>query len=227
MDPLSDEKIIDSWRKNATPWTAAVRESRIASRKLVTDDAIVQAALRCRPSSVLDIGCGEGWLARVLARQGVHVVGVDVVPELIEQAQAAGGGDFRVASYEDIAAGKLNVSVDLAIANFSLIGKDAVTNLLCAIPALLTAGGQLIVQTLHPVVATGDQRYVDGWRTGSWTGFSTDFTDPAPWYFRTVQTWVSLLRLAGFEIRELIEPLHPNTGQPASVIFLCRVSGQP
>jgi 2-polyprenyl-3-methyl-5-hydroxy-6-metoxy-1,4-benzoquinol methylase len=71
MDPLSDEKIIDSWHTNATPWTAAVRDKRIESRKLVTDQAIVDAVLSRRPKSVLDIGCGEGWLSRALAERGV------------------------------------------------------------------------------------------------------------------------------------------------------------
>ena len=34
-----------------------------------------------------------------------HLVGVYVVPELIGQAKVPGGGHFKIASYEDIAAG--------------------------------------------------------------------------------------------------------------------------
>src|SRR5215207_9655061 len=187
MDPLSDAKIIESWHTNATPWTAAVREQRIESRKLVTDRAIVDAVMSRRPASVLDIGCGEGWLVRALVAQGVtRAYGVDVVPALIERARAAGGGDFRVASYEAIARGDLDLTVDVAVANFALIGKEAVDGLIATIPALLRPGGALVIQTLHPLVACGDQPYMDGWRTGSWAGFSEDFSDPAPWYFRTL-----------------------------------------
>ena len=182
MDPLSDEKIIDSWHTNATPWTAAVRDKRIESRKLVTDQAVVDAVMSRRPASVLDIGCGEGWLSRALAVQGVgRTIGVDVVPALVEQARKAGGGEFRVASYEAIARGELDLTVDVAVANFALIGKDAVDALIRASPSLLRSGGTLIVQTLHPLVATGEQPYEDGWRTGSWAGFSAEFSDPAPW----------------------------------------------
>ena len=60
IDPLSDAKIVDSWSRNAAPWTIAVRERQIESRRLVTDQAILDATLAGSPHSVLDIGCGEG-----------------------------------------------------------------------------------------------------------------------------------------------------------------------
>lgn len=226
MDPLSDEKVIDSWTTNATPWTAAVREQRIESRKLVTDRAVIDAVMSRSPTSVLDIGCGEGWLVRALAKAGVPtVIGVDAIPALIDQARAGGGGEFRVASYEAIARGALDVSVDVAVANFALIGKDAVDALIHAVPRLLAPSGALVVQTLHPVIATGDLPYKDGWRTGSWAGFSDDFTDPAPWYFRTLESWVQLIVASGLTLVEMREPMHPTTGKPASVVFVAEAAG--
>ena len=219
-DPLSDARIVDSWRKNASPWTTAVRENQIASRALVTNKAIVDAVLSRSPRTVLDIGCGEGWLARALAEHGVSAVGVDVVPALIEQARKAGGGEFRISSYEDIAAGRLDVSVDLVVANFSLIGKESVEGVIRRAPSLLNSRGSLVIQTLHPVASCGDESYADGWRTGSWAGFSEEFSDPAPWYFRTMESWETLLADSGFRILETREPVHPETGKPASVIFI-------
>src|SRR5712671_5893108 len=109
-DPFSDARIVDSWRKNASPWTTAVRENQIASRTLVTNKAVIDAVLSRSPRTVLDIGCGEGWLARSLSEHGIRAIGVDIVPALVEQAKKAGGGDFRVVSYEDIAAGSLDLS---------------------------------------------------------------------------------------------------------------------
>jgi 2-polyprenyl-3-methyl-5-hydroxy-6-metoxy-1,4-benzoquinol methylase len=219
-DPLSDARILDSWTRNAEPWTEAVRENRIESRKLVTNSAIVDAVLSRSPREILDIGCGEGWLVRALAEHGINGIGVDAVPALIDQAARAGGGDFRVVSYEEIAAGLLDVSVDAVIANFSLIGKESVEGVIRRAPSLLEKGGALIIQTLHPLVATGDQPYEDGWRHGSWAGFSCSFSDPAPWYFRTVETWKDLIAECGFGSTEVREPLHPATGKPASIIFI-------
>jgi SAM-dependent methyltransferase len=39
------------------------------------------------PRSVLDAGCGTGRVARELARHGVEVVGVDIDPEMLEEAE--------------------------------------------------------------------------------------------------------------------------------------------
>lgn len=218
---MSDESVVEAWLENAAPWVDAVRGRKIESRNLVTDSAIMDAVMSRRPKTVLDIGCGEGWLARALAERGVKVVGVDVVPDLIAKANASGGGEFRVASFEDIARGALDLKADVVVANFSLIGKDAVDGLIGRVPDLLEEGGTLIIQTLHPVIANEDDPYVNGWREGSWAGCGASFTkNAAPWYFRTLGTWVNLLRDSGLRLDELREPVHPATGKPASLIML-------
>jgi 2-polyprenyl-3-methyl-5-hydroxy-6-metoxy-1,4-benzoquinol methylase len=224
---FSEAEIVESWRKNAASWTEAVRRRQIQSRKLVTNRAIVDAILGCSPRSVLDVGCGEGWLARALAAEAIRVSGVDVVSELIDRAQGAGGGDFTVASYEDIAAGRFTTCVDAIVCNFSLLGSESVEGVFSAVPKMLNPGGAFIVQTLHPIEACGDLPYQDGWRVGSWVGFSSDFVDPAPWYFRTFETWKNLFSGNGLELVETREPIHPETQRPASVIFIARVCEQP
>src|ERR1700693_2164362 len=68
-------------------WTSSVRQGQIESRRLITDRSVIDAVLSCKPATVLDIGCGEGWLARALSRHGIRVTGLDAVPALIEQAK--------------------------------------------------------------------------------------------------------------------------------------------
>lgn len=219
-DNFSDEEVIDAWNANAAPWSDAVRGKKIQSRNLVTDEAIVDAVMSRQPRSVLDIGCGEGWLVRALNAKGVECIGTDVVPELIESARASGGGEFIVASYEEIAAGKLDIRVDVVVANFSLIGKEAVDAVVARTPRLLSQNGALVIQTPHPVVAGGDMPYTDGWREGSWAGCGDNFAKPAPWYFRTIGTWVELLNDSELQVAEVREPMHPETGKPASLILI-------
>lgn len=220
MNKNPEQEIIDSWQTNASPWTNAVRADQIESRRLVTNRTIVETLLRYRPQTVLDIGCGEGWLARKLAAHGMQITGIDVVPALIENAKKLGGGNFFTYSYEQIADDILARRFDAAVCNFSLLGKESVDMLIQSAPALLTSGGHIFIQTLHPLPAGGEMPYEDGWRTGSWTGFSADFSDPAPWYFRTISSWIKLLRAGGLNVVEILEPLHPQTQKPASILFV-------
>lgn len=213
-----DASIIASWKRNADPWVAAVRNEEIESRTLVTNAAILDTVRAHAPQTALDLGCGEGWLLRALPE--VRMVGVDAIDRLVESARTAGGGEFRLLSYEEIAGGQLQLAVDLAVCNFSLIGKEAVDGLFRAAPSYLRRGGHLVVQTVHPVIACGEQAYVDGWREGSWAGFNSGFQDAPPWYFRTLSSWIALFETNGLRVREMREPLHPRTGKPASLILV-------
>lgn len=214
-----EQQILDSWAINAQPWTQAVREGQISSRIQLTDQAIVNTVLHHTPTQVLDLGCGEGWLSRALAHHGCQVTGVDATPALIDQAKSSGLAEFQLCSYQQIIDGQLNLQVDCIACNFSLFGEQSCQSLLSALPALLKPGGQLIIQTLHPLTACGDAPYTDGWRNGSWQGFSDQFSQPAPWYFRTLASWLALLQHSGFILQNLQEPTLPDSSVPASIIF--------
>jgi 2-polyprenyl-3-methyl-5-hydroxy-6-metoxy-1,4-benzoquinol methylase len=115
----------------------AIEEKQIESRNLVTDRSIVEAVISRGGQTVLDLGCGEGWLTRALVDRGLNVLGTDIIPALIERGQAIAGadgkpfglGNFKLASYAEIAAGKLATKFDIVVANFSLIGKESVESL--------------------------------------------------------------------------------------------------
>jgi 2-polyprenyl-3-methyl-5-hydroxy-6-metoxy-1,4-benzoquinol methylase len=224
IDPPGDTRILDAWHANAAPWTNAVRGQQIESRRLVTDQAIVDAVLARAPRTLLDIGCGEGWLARRVSDAGIAVTGIDAVPVLVEQARASAAGKFRVMAYEDIAAGALQTRFDALVCNFSLLGDASVDGLFSSFGRLLEADGSVLIQTLHPVVTNGDAPYRDGWREGSWAGVGDGFGKPAPWYFRTLESWFALFAKHRLTLLELHEPLHPQTLKPASVIFVAKSS---
>src|SRR5476649_1337002 len=219
IEALSDGKRVEAWKRDASPGTDAVRAGEMESRRLVTDRAILDAVLACKPQTVIDLGCGEGWLALAIQQNGIEVTAMDAVPALALAAKQAGVVDSRVMSYEEIAEGQLKLSADVVVCNFSLLGKESVDGLLRAIPMLLKPDGALIVQTLHPLVSCGDLPYIDGWRAGSWAGFSAEFSDAPPWYFRTLGTWLELIRTSGLTLHALHEPVDPRTGRPASVVF--------
>lgn len=218
-----DDAIVTSWIANANAWTEAVRERRIPSRVAGTDRAIVDAILRQPPGRVLDVGCGEGWLARAVAAHGYSAVGIDVSAPLIDRARELGGAEFRVLSYDalitqpQLAGGPY----DTIALNFALLSDD-VSPLLSALGWRLTPHGVVLIQTVHPWTAAGDEPYADGWRVETFDAFGGAFPAPMPWYFRTLETWFAQIASAGLEVTELIEPRHPETMRPLSLLLRCR-----
>ena len=216
-----DREIEASWRVNAQAWADLVRSDAIESRKLATNAAIVQAVLEQGPERVLDVGCGEGWLARTLASTGIEVVGFDSSPDLIQTARHAGGAHFLELGYQQFIAepAQVGADFDVVVCNFSILGKN-LTELLAACAHVLNARGKLIVQTVHPFAGSAADSYEDGWRTEHFTGFGDAFSAPMPWYFRTVGSWVNGMAAAGLRIAALHEPTHPQTARPLSLLLI-------
>ena len=212
--------MLQSWDSNADAWTDAVRERRIASRRAGTDDAIVAAVLRTKPASVLDVGCGEGWLARALAAHGCRVAGIDASEGLIASARNLGGGTFFSMTYAALGARapELGAPFDVAVCNFSLLEAE-LAPLLGVLRNVLAPHGRLVIQTVHPWVACGEEPYVDGWREETFASFGGGFTAPMPWYFRTLASWLEAIGASRFAIERIAEPVDLETGRPLSLLI--------
>ncbi|MBL0334904.1 MAG: methyltransferase domain-containing protein [Chitinophagaceae bacterium] len=221
-----ETSIISSWHSNAAAWIDIISRQGIASRTLATNKAIIDAVIEQHPKTVLDLGCGEGWLCRELAKRGVQVTGTDISPELIRKAGETTDGKFFVASYEDISAGHFVFEnrFDVIVINFALLGKESVENLLSKLPSLLLPGGVLLIQTLHPIVRIAMGDYTTGWKEGSWDGLGEQFVQPYQWYFRTLEDWLDLLVKSGFSAVQHTTVSHPETAVPLSLILACRTT---
>lgn len=215
----ADIRLQHSWRTNAAAWTRAVREQRIPSRRAGTDAAVLDAVLASGARRVLDVGCGEGWLARALAARGCDVVGIDASAELIAAAKALGGARFETLSYAELAARAAELGrFDAAVCNFALLGED-LGAALRALGRMLQPDGKLLVQTVHPWTACGEAPYVDGWRLETFAGFGDGFDAPMPWYFRTLGSWLAALDAGGYGVERLIEPVDAASGRPLSLLL--------
>ena len=151
---------------------------------------------------------------------------MDAIEALIAKARQSGGGEFYTARYEDLSQCLGKQKFDVAVCNFSLLGKESVEALLNAMPEILNDGGHFVIQTLHPLVSCGDAPYQDGWREGSWKGFSCDFCDAPPWYFRTLESWIALLTRSNLALYQLLEPVFSDSQKPASVIMVSELTEQ-
>lgn len=216
-----------SWDANAGAWTRAIRSGAVESRERGTNRAVLDVVLRLAPRSVLDVGCGEGWLAHALAGDGREVVGVDASLALVRAARE-GPGRFACHGYDELSAdpGLLPGPFDVAACNFSLLDEDLVP-LLGALRVRLTPGrGRLVIQTLHPWTAAGDGPYRDGWREETFDAFGAAFAAPMPWYARTAASWFATLAEAGYRVEALEEPTAPEARRPWSLLLTAADAGE-
>lgn len=224
MSLQSSKPILESWQANANNWIQTIDHQEIESRKLITNQAIVETLRHLQPKTILDVGCGEGWLSRALIALGVDVTGVDAIPELVANAQSKGPGKFLTATYREIAEkGVLSKqSFDVVVINFALIDQEETELLINYLPNIINPQGYLVIQTLHPLSVIGSLDYKSSWQPGSWNGMKREFVQPYDWYFRILGDWIRLFKHANLDIEDIIEPLHPQTKQPASVIFVLK-----
>ena len=218
---MKDEAITRSWLANAEAWTHIVRSDGIESRRLGTNAAVVAAIAELAPATLLDMGCGEGWLCRTFSERGVACTGVDASPPLVAAAREAGGGDFQQMDYATLAGSDaLPGPFDVVACNFALLGEDIVP-LLAGLRRRLSPAGRLVVHTVHPWVACGDGAYADGWRSEDFAAFGAGrFRESMPWFFRTLPRWVADLGEAGLVVENLREPPDPGTGRPLSLLIV-------
>jgi ubiquinone/menaquinone biosynthesis C-methylase UbiE len=94
--------------------------SMVASRIVLSSERLADAAELRAGSSVLDVACGSGNATIAAARHGTHAVGVDYVPQLLDDARvraAAEGLDveFHVGDAEALPVGDSSFDAVLSV----------------------------------------------------------------------------------------------------------------
>lgn len=205
------------WNDNALNWAQVIEKNLIASRT-VTNQAIINEIISLNPETVLDMGCGEGWLEQPLMTKNIQYTGVDVSQNLITIAQQKGTGTYSCASYEQIAKGQWNPNqkFDAIVFNFSLLDEH-LTVLLKQTSTFLKSNGRIVIQTLNPKNLS---IYKDGWNEEDFKTMTIQFSGKMPWYGRTLESWNTLFEDSGLKIEETVEPV--QNGKPVSIIFRCQ-----
>lgn len=203
------------WNQNAENWTTVMKENLIASRA-VTNRALVNEILRKKPKSVLDLGCGEGWLSEPIVDANIGYLGIDGSAKLVEIASRRQTHFEHVPYAKVIADWRPPLAPDMAVFNFSLLEED-IRPLLQSVSNLLKADGVILIQTLQPLNLPV---YQNGWNEEDFKSMTVPFEGKMPWYGRTKESWLSLFNDCGLKIDETIEPA--MNGKSVSIIFILK-----
>jgi len=139
--------------------------------------------------TVLDVGCGTGTLALLLARRGIEVVGVDPAGAMLDVARTKPGAD-AVTWWLGDAETLPPLQADLALMTGNVaqvfLTDDAWQRTLEGVRAALRPGGWLVFETRDPAA-----RAWEGWdRATTWS--RTDVPDVGE-----VESWVEVVSVDG------------------------------
>jgi 2-polyprenyl-3-methyl-5-hydroxy-6-metoxy-1,4-benzoquinol methylase len=157
---------------------------------------------------VLDAGCGEGYLARILAARGARVTGIDLAPRLIALARAKdpmGAIDYRVADLSaplPEAAGRFD-----AVASYMVLNDvEDYRGFAATLGAVLKPGGRAVLALNNPYAYVVRKRIADYFATGTThpCGLAASGIKVSS-YHRTLGEYLDAFLGAGLHLTKLVD----------------------
>lgn len=146
--------LADAWERNAGEWIAWARAPGHDGFWESTWPALRQV-LPAPGGTVVDLGCGEGRLGRLLQAVGYQVIGIDRSSTLVRAAAAASPA-WPVVLADAAALPIASQSVSLIVASMSLHDIDDLTGAIREASRVLRPGGQFCIAIVHPFVTAQD-----------------------------------------------------------------------
>ncbi len=184
--------------------------------------------------TLLDLGCGEGRVARALASGGASVVGVDLSAGLLDRARAAevleSTGRRGISYIEGDAATTSwwnGTPFDGVVSNMALSDIEDLNGALETVAAVLAEGGWFAFTILHPCFP-GSGDWLPSWSPGGyfeerwWSTGRDGVRGRVGAHHRTLSSYLNALVQAGLSIETTSEPEPPTADVPTWLGIKCR-----
>jgi len=181
----------------------------------VTAPCIISELGTDRINSILDVGCGTGYLTSLLAQHANKCIGIDISANSVSIAKsryANSGADFVVSSISKFST---NSEFDVCVANMVFSCDPDWADSIQAIHKLLTKNGKLLVMLPHPC---NWSKYW-GFENASWFKCSEevyiehDFSlslakslGTATYIHRPLSMYISTICSKQFLLKKIVEP---------------------
>ncbi len=211
----------DLWEDNARWWQEGFTEGADPEY----EEQILPLAVEhlAGAADVLDVGTGEGQVARLAVRGGARrVVGLDPTWAQVQEAARRGGGP----AYARAGAAALpfpSASFDAVVACLVFEHIEEVDEALSEVGRVLRPGGRFLFFLNHPLLQTPDSGWIDDhvldppeqyWRIGPYLVEDRSLEEVEkgvliPFIHRPLSRYVNAMSAAGLLIRRMEEPAPP------------------
>ena len=212
--------IDDHWNEHAEWWQREFTDG-VDSEYTEQILPLIGSAL-AGTGDVLDVGCGEGQVARHLASVGCRAVGVDPIRAQVDAAVERGGGP----TYAMAAADRLpfpSGRFDAVVACLVFEHIDAIDDALAEVARVVRPGGRFLFLLNHPLLQTPNSGWIDDqildppeqyWRIGPYLteGATVDEVQKdvfIRFVHRPLSRYINALVDVGLQIERMDEPPPP------------------
>jgi 2-polyprenyl-3-methyl-5-hydroxy-6-metoxy-1,4-benzoquinol methylase len=220
---VSTDEAIKRWNLHAESFTANYTKYGDRSRIVSLNPTIFSLMDEVDGKQVLDAGCGEGYLSRILAENGAEVTAVDYSEKMLEIADKRTPSDLEI-DYHHGNCENLRFldgeQFDWIISNMVIQDLEDYESAFREMYRLLKPGGSFVFSILHPCFITpnsgwvrnelGEKKY---WKVDRYfyegvydQRFSFAIDKPVVWYHRSLTSYFKVIKQAGFVIEDMVEP---------------------
>jgi SAM-dependent methyltransferase len=218
----------DAWNAGADAYAHFVESGADYFRHLLHGPALQEACGDVRSLRGLDVGCGQGYFSRQLARCGATVTGIDLCDKLLDRARAIEADEPLGITYQHLDAAAIGshfgaARFDLVAGCMSLQDVDDPAATLAGAGRLLTPSGRAVFSVPHPctdtpvrrwqrdeqgrkVVLCLDRYFETGPAVLDWHVPRLKYAWRTPYRRLTLSEWSERITAAGLLIRRLREP---------------------
>ena len=172
--------------------------------------------------TILDVGCGDGQISRVLAARGARVTGIDPTWNQISVAHQRGGGPGYVRAVADDLP-FADASFDATVACLVFEHIDAVDAAIAEVARVTKPGGRFCLFLNHPLLQTPGSGWIDDhvidppeqyWRIGPYLVESESIEQVELGVYirfihRPLSRYLNALTEHGLVLERMLEPAPP------------------
>lgn len=220
-ETVGTEEAIRRWQRFADDFAKTHAEQGDPHKEVLLNPTLLTLLGDVSGKTLLDAGCGEGYLSRMLAKAGAVVTAVDYAPRMLQIAEQRTPRELAITylhgNCEDLHMLE-DGSFELIVSNMVIQDLAHYERAFQEMYRLLTAGGSYIFSITHPCFITPKS----GWErseTGAKLHWKVDeyFAEGAYeqrfgseermlLFHRTLSSYVNTLIATGFMLEKIVEP---------------------